>query len=365
MACGECAIFYGMKKKPSLKNLNLLRKRVAPFTADLKLERSLFEALANAICSQQLSLKAAATIFSRFKALFPDETPTAQRAVQLTTAQLRGVGLSEAKTRAVQDLAQKSLQGLVPDDATALQLSDAQLIDRLVQVRGIGKWTVEMILMFRYRRPDVWPVDDLGVQKGFRLLFPELKFKNAKELQALGDYWSGERSQIAWYCWRALEEVQAQSFTAVPVSWQNKKMLLWLKGDLPWRLDFTRNKARPKALWPGEVKASSAKASYWQKRLTEALKQGPDASLLVLDGTMLQQQVWAAIAAIPWGKTRTYLEIAGDIGRPSAVRAVAQACGANPLPLFIPCHRVVGTNGLGGFGGGIPLKRVLLDAEKR
>jgi DNA-3-methyladenine glycosylase II len=354
-----------MKQKPVLLRLKALQKRVEPFSQDIRLDRSLFEALASAICSQQLSLKAAATIFGRFKALFPKEIPTALHTLELPHAALRGVGLSEAKARAVRDLAEKTLSGVVPDDVVALGLTNEELIERLTQVRGIGKWTVEMILMFRYRRPDVWPVDDLGVQKGFRLLFPELKFRTAKELQPLGNFWAGKRSEIAWYCWRALEEEQNQTFTAIPVLWQKKKMQLWLKGEKPWRLDFTRTKTKPKTIWPGVIKVGKTQASLWQKRLEVALKKGPDASMLEISGTPFQQQVWAAIAAIPWGETRTYLEIAESVGNLKGVRAVAQACGANPLPLFIPCHRVVGTGNLGGFAGGLALKRLLLAAEKK
>lgn len=354
-----------MKQKPLLQRLNVLRKRVEPFSQDMRLERSLFEALASAICSQQLSLKAAATIFGRFKALFPKQVPTALHTLKLSHQALRGAGLSEAKARAIRDLAEKSLSGIVPTDPVAMGLSNEELIERLVLVRGIGKWTVEMILMFRYRRLDVWPVDDLGVQKGFRLLFPELKFRTAKELWPLGSFWAGKRSEIAWYCWRALEEEQNQTFTAVPLVWQKKKMQLWLKGDKPWRLDFTRSKSKPKTIWPGAIKVGKAKSSLWQKRLEAALKKGPDVSMLEIPGTPFQQQVWAAIAAIPWGETRTYLEIAESVGNPKGVRAVAQACGANPLPLFIPCHRVVGTGNLGGFAGGLPLKRLLLAAEKK
>lgn len=354
-----------MKQKPTLVRLKKLQKSAEPFSQEMRLERSLFEALASAICSQQLSLKAAATIFARFKALFPSEKPTALHTLDLPHEALRGVGLSEAKAKAVRDLAEKTLSGVVPDDVVAMGLSNEELIDRLVQVRGIGKWTVEMILMFRYRRPDVWPVDDLGVQKGFRLLFPELKFTTAKELQPLGDFWKGKRSEIAWYCWRALEEEQNQTFTAIPLVWQKKKLLLWLKGEQPWRLDFTRTKTKPKVSWPGSLKVGKTKVSLWQKRLELALKKGPDVSMLELSGTPFQQQVWAAIAAIPWGETKTYLDIAESVGNPKGVRAVAQACGANPLPLFIPCHRVVGTGNLGGFAGGVALKRLLLAAEKK
>lgn len=353
-----------MKKKPSLKRLGELRRRVEPLSREIKLERSLFESLAGSICSQQLSLKAAATIFGRFKDLFPESIPTPEKLLTLSITTLRGAGLSEAKARAVLDLAEKTISGVVPTDEVAMQLSDAELVERLTEVRGIGRWTVEMILMFRYRRPDVWPNDDLGVQKGFRLLFPELKFKNAKELKPLGDFWKGKRSEIAWYCWRALEEQEAQTLTMVPLTWQKQKFQLWLKGGALWRLEFGSSSKKPKVTWPGEVKISKSQSAKWQKMLEQSLKKGVPPELLNIMGSELQQQVWAAIAVIPWGKTRTYQEIADSIGKPKAVRACASACGANPLPLFIPCHRVVGMKGIGGYAGGAKLKLKLLAAEK-
>ncbi len=342
-----------------------LRKRVEPFSREIKFDESLFESLASAICSQQLSLKAAATIHSRFKALFKNQKPEAEAALKLTHAELRAVGLSEAKAKAIRDLSEKTISGIVPDDNLAMKLTDTELIERLTQVRGIGKWTVEMILIFRYKRPDVWPVDDLGVQKGFRLLFPELKFKTAKDLQPLADFWAGNRSELAWYCWRAIEELEVQTLTAVPLAWQQRKLLLWLQGDKIIRLDFSRSEKKPKPIWPGVIKTSKTETKKWQKILEHSLKAGVSAEHLQLTGTPFQQQVWAAIATITWGKTKTYQEIAEMLGNPKGVRAVAGACGANPTPLLIPCHRVVGVGNLGGFSGGLPLKRMLLAAEKR
>lgn len=231
--------------------------------------------------------------------------------------------------------------------------------------KRVEPFSQEMILIFRYKCPDLWPVDDLGVQKGFRLLFPELKFKTAKELQSLGDFYSGKRTELAWYCWRALEEEAAQTLTAVPLVWQKRKLLLWLRDDKIIRLDFSLTEKKPKPIWPGVIKFSKTESKKWQKILEHSLKHGVPAEHLLLSGTPFQQQVWAAIATIGWGKTKTYLEIAEMLGNPKGVRAVAGACGANPVPLLIPCHRVVGVGNLGGFSGGLPLKRMLLNAEKR
>ncbi len=194
-----------MARKLNETRLRHARKAWEPFDADKRPRGTLFTHLASAIASQQLSTKAADTIYGRFKALFPRKTPTPSVTLELTVTQLRGAGLSGAKVLAIQDLARKTLEGLVPTDAQARKMSDDELVERLIAVRGVGRWTVEMVLIFRYRRMDVWPVDDLGVRKGFKLLFPEARFTTARELAPLGDQWAGNRTEIAWYCWRALE----------------------------------------------------------------------------------------------------------------------------------------------------------------
>ncbi len=350
-------------KKLDTSRLDELRRRCAPFELKKRPEGTLFIHLARSIASQQLSLKAAATIYSRFAALCPEGVPTPETVLALPITKLRTAGLSQAKALALQDLSHKALAGVVPTDAQARRLSDDELVERLTAVRGVGRWTVEMVLMFRYRRPDVWPVDDLGVQKGFRLMFPSLKFKDRKDLTRLGVRWAGQRSEIAWYAWRALEEEQLQSWTGVPLQHAGLKLMLWLRGGVPARVDFTRHDAPPVARWPGKVTVSKHRQAHWQRQLVEVLKKGPSGQDWHWEGTPFQQAVWREILRIPFGETRTYLEVATAVGNPKGVRAVAPACGANRLPLLIPCHRVVATGGLGGFGGGADKKKRLLAAE--
>ncbi|MBY0517470.1 MAG: methylated-DNA--[protein]-cysteine S-methyltransferase [Bacteriovoracaceae bacterium] len=353
-----------MKPKANELSLIKLNKIFEPFPLQPTQSESLYASLTKAICSQQLSLKAAATIYSRFEALFSDGVPTVKETLLLSRETLRKAGLSEAKVTSIFDLANKAQEGVVPSDKEVQQLSDEEIIARLTQIKGIGIWTAQMVLMFRYGREDVWPVDDLGVQNGFKILFPKLKFKNKKDLLKWGEKWKGKRSHVAWFCWRVLEERKKQTITSVPLIWKNKKLKLWIKDGLLFRLDFSRSEKVPKLSWPGEFKEGKAKASFWQKKLTHGLRHGVDPQEISIKGTAFQEQVWAAIAAVPWGVTKTYLELAQDIGNEKAVRAVAQACGANPLPLFIPCHRIVGTHDIGGFSGGLALKRMLLAAEK-
>ena len=166
-----------------------------------------FDALAESVAYQQLSGKAAATIWGRVRALYGRRKWLDPKQVLKTPDEtLRACGLSRAKTVALKDLAAKTIDGVVPRTGAALaELSDDEIIERLTAVRGIGRWTVEMLLLFDLGRPDVWPVTDYGVQKGYAKTFRKRKLPTPKQLHAIGDKWRPYRSLAAWYFWRALE----------------------------------------------------------------------------------------------------------------------------------------------------------------
>src|SRR3712207_1347072 len=166
-----------------------------------------FDALAESIAYQQLSGKAAATIWGRVKALYGRRKWLDPEAVLATPDEkLRACGLSGSKTAALKDLAAKALDGTVPRTGAALaKMSDEEIIERLTKVRGIGRWTVEMMLLFQLGRLDVWPVTDYGVQKGYAKTFGKRKLPTPKQLQRAGEKWRPYRSVAAWYFWRALE----------------------------------------------------------------------------------------------------------------------------------------------------------------
>ncbi len=182
--------------------------RVGPPTLAVVAAPSLFFALSRAIVSQQLSGKAASTIFGRVEALL---VGTAEGAfspaalASLTDEALRGAGLSAAKLRALRDLAAHCVDRRVPTLRGAARLSDEVLVERLTRVRGIGRWTVEMLLIFRLGRPDVFPLRDLGVQEGARRTFGLGARPSPKELATLGEPLRPYRSLGAWYLWRACE----------------------------------------------------------------------------------------------------------------------------------------------------------------
>jgi len=163
-----------------------------------------FEALVRAVVYQQLAGPAAAAIHGRLIAALGDEV-TPKRLLSLPAGTLRSVGLSANKAASLTDLAAKVLDGTVVLDRAGLRReSDAEVVARLSAVRGIGKWTAEMFLMFQLRRLDVWPTGDLGVRKGFGLAWG-IPTPTAKQLEPLGDPYRPYRSVVAWYCWRAAE----------------------------------------------------------------------------------------------------------------------------------------------------------------
>jgi DNA-3-methyladenine glycosylase II len=174
--------------------------------------RGHFDELARAIVFQQLAGKAAATIHGRFAALF-DGAPTPEAVLELPVEALRGAGLSANKAASIRDLSEKVLDGTVELDRMG-RLPDDAIVDELVAVRGIGRWTAEMFLMFELGRLDVWPVDDFGVRKGYARLHGLAELPAAKALLPLGDPYRPHRSVAAWYCWRAADTVLPAPTTA-------------------------------------------------------------------------------------------------------------------------------------------------------
>ena len=171
------------------------------------LPREPFEALIRAIAHQQLHGRAAQTILGRFTALFP-EVPFPTPDLVLATAEtaLRGCGFSGSKIAAIRDIAAHALNGTVPTAEQAAALDDAALIERLTAIRGVGRWTVEMLLIFTLGRPDVLPVDDFGVREGWRRIQDLPGQPRPKDLAAIGEAWAPHRSTAAWYLWRAADE---------------------------------------------------------------------------------------------------------------------------------------------------------------
>src|SRR6266481_10030580 len=186
--------------------LGKLIQKVGPCRLKPKSRRSPFESLVQSVAYQQLNGTAAATILGRDKALYPNRRfPTPEDLLATSDEKLRAAGLSRAKTAAIKDIAQKTLEGIVPTSRAISKLSNEEIIERLTAVRGVGPWTVEMLLIFTLGRADVLPVTDYGVRKGFAVTYGWKELPSPKELLEEGEKWKPHRTTAAWYFWRALE----------------------------------------------------------------------------------------------------------------------------------------------------------------
>ncbi len=198
------------KRERALAGLDPVMARLitaaGPCTVEPQLDQPPFEALASAIAHQQLNGAVAKRILARFTALYaPAQFPGPAAVVATADEALRAAGFSYAKIRALRDLAEKVIAGVVPAAAELHTLDDDTIIERITQVRGIGRWTVEMMLMFRLGRPDILPVDDFGVCNGFRLAYGLKGMPRPRALAEFGVRWAPHRSLAAWYLWRAVD----------------------------------------------------------------------------------------------------------------------------------------------------------------
>jgi len=181
-------------------------RRAGPCALAPRMRYSPFEELLESIVYQQLSGKAAATIYGRVRSLYPARRALSPQALLDTPdAALRGAGLSRAKLAAARDLAAKALAGVVPTAAALRRMPDGEIIERLTAVRGVGTWTVQMLLIFRLGRPDVLPIHDLGIQKGFQLTYRTRHLPKPARIERHGEQWRPFRSIASWYLWRATD----------------------------------------------------------------------------------------------------------------------------------------------------------------
>jgi DNA-3-methyladenine glycosylase II len=193
-------------------------KRVIRQVGDCTLKparRQPYEALVRAIAHQQVHGRAAEAILGRFIALCPEPGfPTPEAVLALPPEAMRGAGLSANKVLAIRDIAEKAALGVIPNRAAARRLSDEVLIERLVALRGVGRWTVEMLLIFTLGRADILPVDDFGVREGYRVAAGLPDQPKPKVLAEIGEAWAPYRTTAAWYLWRAADLAKEGSFKA-------------------------------------------------------------------------------------------------------------------------------------------------------
>jgi DNA-3-methyladenine glycosylase II len=242
------------------RNLGGLIRAVGPYALELGKPCHPFESLAEAIMHQQLHAAAARSIHARFVASFGNGAfPTPQVVLASRDNALRAVGLSFAKIAALKDLAAKTVEGIVPEREVLVGLGDAEIIERLTEVRGIGRWTVEMLLMFQLGRPDILPVDDFGVRAGFQFAYGLRKMPLPKALAAYGERWGPHRSAAAWYLWRAVELKRAGTLPA-PVEAIRLPRIVKLR-----RKRAAKKSVRKKSRKPVKARAKKAKTKRARK----------------------------------------------------------------------------------------------------
>lgn len=184
-------------------------REVGPCTLTPETRRSPFQSLVLAVAHQQLHAAAAGTILRRFKHLFPGRRfPKPEDLASVTDDQIRACGFSRAKIAAIRDISAKTLDGIVPTSRQIAGMGDAEIVARLTEVRGVGRWTVEMLLIFQLGRPDVLPADDFGVRSGFRVAYRRRELPKPAEVLAHGERWRPHRTTAAWYLWRAADRAK-------------------------------------------------------------------------------------------------------------------------------------------------------------
>lgn len=183
-----------------------LIRRAGPYTVAAERRRGPYESLVRAVAYQQLTGRAAETILGRFHALYGGTScPEPAQLVATPDKQLRGCGFSRAKAASIKDIAARTLDGTIPPRRALARMKDEAIVERLIEARGVGRWTVEMFLMFTLGRPDVLPVDDYGIQNGFRIAYGKRKLPKPKALAKFGERWAPYRTTASWYLWRAVD----------------------------------------------------------------------------------------------------------------------------------------------------------------
>jgi DNA-3-methyladenine glycosylase II len=217
-----------------------LIERAGPFRMRRDIYPTPYHSLFRSILYQQLNGKAAEAIFGRVREqIGGGDVPTPEQLLGATDEQLRAAGLSRQKIAALRDLAEKTAAGVVPSFEDMRELTDAEIVERLTAVRGVGTWTVEMLLMFRMQRPDVLPVLDFGVRAGFARAYGRKEMPKPKELAAFGERWRPYRSVATWYLWRAVDLHNASKKKSAG----NKKVVVVKKAGAKKR-QGSRNKKR-------------------------------------------------------------------------------------------------------------------------
>lgn len=346
-----------------IEKIGMIKREIIP---------DLFAALVHSIAGQQISTKAHRTVWKRVKAALGEVTP--ENVLKLTPEELQGAGLSFRKVAYIRSAAQKIISGEFSVERL-YGMSDSEVEASLSQLEGVGRWSAQMLMLFSMCRPDILSIQDLGIQRGLRMLYghekitPDLFEKYRKR-------YSPYCSVASLYLWAvAGGEVEIPHICVQHYTSPAGELLLGsIDGRLcmcDWAESIHGDAAgkRLQRLLHADFKEKKSAVTEMAARQLDEYFAGIRHSFelpLLFAGTDFQKKVWNELLNIPYGETASYAAIAERTGMPKAVRAVANANGANALSIIVPCHRVIGSNStLTGYGGGLPAKKFLLELEHK
>lgn len=372
---------YGEQEIAYLKNrdkrlgevidkVGMVKRRVIP---------DLFAALVHSIVGQQISTKAHETIWRKMTGAFGEVTP--EKVLGLSPEELQAFGITFKKVDYIRSAARKIASGEF--DIHALRtMSDAEVCAKLSELDGIGVWTAEMLMLHSLQRPDMLSFGDLAVQRGLRMLYHHRKITRPL-FEKYRRRYSPYGSVACIYLWAVsagavsgLKDYAPKEKNTIKIKRYESPcgvLMLGSFGDklclCDWQVEKHRYHVdrRLKRILRAEFEEGTSEVIGKAERQLDEFFAGQrrkfDMPLLFV-GTDFQKTVWNELLKIPFGQTISYGEMARRIGMPKAVRAVANANGANSMSIFAPCHRVIGSDrSLTGYGGGLDAKRMLLELE--
>ncbi len=325
-----------------------------------------FIALVNSIVFQQLAYKAAISIWNRFEKLVTEINP--DNILHASFESLRECGLSKTKISYMRNIAEAVKRNELNFNNFAM-MSDEEIIEKLVKIKGIGVWTAEMFLIFSLNRKNVMSYKDLGIRKGLKWIYNMKEEPTMKQFEKVKNRFSPYNTLASLYLWEITirnyfkyENIEKVNLKNNVTYYDSPIGLIEIQsenGEII-RLDFLKEKRYDEKLEPVLAEAKRQLNDYFDgKRKVFDLP-------LKTYGTHYQKRVWNELTKIPYGKTLSYKDIAVGIGNENACRAVGNANNKNKIAIIIPCHRVVGSNGkLVGYEGGLWRKKWLLEHEKR
>lgn len=328
----------------------------------------IFQCIVNSIIGQQISSKAAASIWNRFKEYFGEISY--EKICNATIEEIQKLGITTKKSIYIKEIAEKIKDGSL-DLEKLKEKNDEEVIKELIKLNGIGVWSAEMIMIFSMGRKDVISYGDLVIVNALKKLYGHEKI-DKKLFEEYKKKFSPYNTIVSLYLWTfsKMEDENMENYFIYDTVIGDLR--IESNGKEVTRIEFQNENSGKESSELDDKNKKIMKKNYATdlayKELTEYFKGKRKEFTFPIapKGTEFQKKVWNALINIPYGETKTYKEIAVDIGNEKACRAVGLANNRNPLPIVVPCHRVIGSNGkLVGYAGGLNIKEKLLEIEKK